>query len=121
VDQRFDPLVWLGRKIFRRGELETAEQETHTVVTTPGAAGMSQGATPEVQAWHRKPPAPQHSPLAAGEGPGAQVSEIASDRPAASSPYGDDVTFPLPPESLTYQHPSGPDAPSPRPTEPDTH
>ncbi len=106
VDNRFDPLVWLGRKIFRRDELETPAQEIQTVVTGPAVPGMSQGAAPEVHAWHVKPPAPQHSPLAGGSGgPGGQVSEIASDRPAASSPYGDDVAFPLPPESLTYQHP----------------
>jgi hypothetical protein len=30
------------------------------------------------------------------------VSEIAADRPAALSPFGDDQTFPLPPEDLTY-------------------
>jgi len=30
------------------------------------------------------------------------VSEIALDRPAAPSPFGDDQTFPLPVEHLTY-------------------
>lgn len=30
------------------------------------------------------------------------VSEITSDRPAAPSPFGDDITFPLPVESLRY-------------------
>jgi hypothetical protein len=30
------------------------------------------------------------------------VSEIAFDRPAAPSPFGDDQTFPLPVEDLTY-------------------
>ena len=30
------------------------------------------------------------------------VSELISDRAAAPSPFGDDVTFPLPVESLTY-------------------
>jgi hypothetical protein len=30
------------------------------------------------------------------------VSEIALDRPAAPSPFGDDQTFPLPVEELTY-------------------
>jgi hypothetical protein len=30
------------------------------------------------------------------------VSEIASDRAAAPSPFGDDQSFPLPVEELTY-------------------
>jgi hypothetical protein len=30
------------------------------------------------------------------------VSEIAFDKPAAPSPFGDDQTFPLPVEDLTY-------------------
>jgi hypothetical protein len=30
------------------------------------------------------------------------VSEIVSDRPAAPSPFGDDQTFPLPVDHLTY-------------------
>lgn len=38
--------------------------------------------------------APQGSHLA--------VSELAADRPAAPSPFGDDQTFPLPVEDLTY-------------------
>jgi succinate dehydrogenase / fumarate reductase iron-sulfur subunit len=33
------------------------------------------------------------------------VSEAASDRPGASSPFGDDITFPLPPDQLAYEHP----------------
>ncbi|RAK31913.1 hypothetical protein ACQP2E_01575 [Actinoplanes sp. CA-015351] len=31
------------------------------------------------------------------------VSELISDRAAAPSPFGDDQTFPLPVENLTYQ------------------
>jgi hypothetical protein len=34
------------------------------------------------------------------------VSEFALDRPAASSPFGDDLHFPLPLERLTYVHPT---------------
>ena len=33
------------------------------------------------------------------------VRELSSDRPGASSPFGDDLSFPLPPELLTYAHP----------------
>ncbi|WP_067504215.1 hypothetical protein [Actinoplanes sp. TFC3] len=39
------------------------------------------------------------SPLKDGH---LSVSEIVSDRAAAPSPFGDDQTFPLPVESLTY-------------------
>ena len=40
------------------------------------------------------------------------VSEFATDRPGASSPFGDDLRLPLPVERLTYVHPSGDDPPS---------
>jgi succinate dehydrogenase / fumarate reductase iron-sulfur subunit len=33
------------------------------------------------------------------------VSEFAFDRAGAASPFGDDVTFPLPPERLIYERP----------------
>jgi succinate dehydrogenase / fumarate reductase iron-sulfur subunit len=34
------------------------------------------------------------------------VSEVAFDRPGAGSPFGDDIEFPVPPERLTYEHPT---------------
>jgi succinate dehydrogenase / fumarate reductase, iron-sulfur subunit len=89
VDRRFDPIVRLGRKIFRRDKLDD-----------PAATG-EHGST-EAQ-WHHQTPMPQ----AAAVGPDGRlpVSEVAMDRPAAASPFGDDVTFPLPPENLSYRHP----------------
>jgi len=33
------------------------------------------------------------------------VSEFAFDRAGAGSPFGDDLTFPVPAERLSYQHP----------------
>ena len=33
---------------------------------------------------------------------GHTVSELVSERPAAPSPFGDDQTFPLPVDRLTY-------------------
>lgn len=33
------------------------------------------------------------------------VSEFAFDRAGAGSPFGDDITFPVPAELLSYQHP----------------
>ncbi|WP_344088534.1 hypothetical protein [Luedemannella helvata] len=34
------------------------------------------------------------------------VSEFAFDRAGAASPFGDDLTFPLPTAELTYRHPT---------------
>jgi len=33
------------------------------------------------------------------------ISEATSDRAGAGSPFGDDITFPLPPHKLSYEHP----------------
>jgi succinate dehydrogenase / fumarate reductase iron-sulfur subunit len=33
------------------------------------------------------------------------VSEFAADRAGASSPFGDDISFPVPADRLTYEHP----------------
>ena len=33
------------------------------------------------------------------------VSEFAADRAGAASPFGDDITFPVPADRLTYEHP----------------
>ena len=85
VDRRYDPLVRLGRKIFRRDQLD--EQEALPSVGHGPAA-----------------PAPQGAPVGA-DGKLA-VAELTLDRPAASSPFGDDQTFPLPPEALRYEHPT---------------
>jgi hypothetical protein len=37
------------------------------------------------------------------------VNELLAQNPGAQSPFGDDITFPLPVEQLYYTHP-GPDA-----------
>ena len=34
------------------------------------------------------------------------VSEFAFDRAGAGSPFGDDITFPVPAERLSYEHPN---------------
>lgn len=36
------------------------------------------------------------------------VSEFAFDRAGAGSPFGDDLTFPLPAERLVYEYPDRP-------------
>jgi succinate dehydrogenase / fumarate reductase iron-sulfur subunit len=115
VDRRFDPLVRLGRKIFRRDQLDDpaswaaegtpSRAPAMSGASVPGgteAAAAGVHAAPEAQ-WHHSAPGGQ----AAAVGPDGRlpVSEIAMDRPAAASPYGDDVQFPLPPENLSYRHP----------------
>ena len=54
----------------------------------------------------REPQRPRGSrtrPIKPGRLP---ISEATSDRAGAGSPFGDDITFPLPPEQLAYEHPS---------------
>jgi hypothetical protein len=43
-----------------------------------------------------------HAPGPIGPDGHLPVSELVADRAAAPSPFGDDQTFPLPVESLTY-------------------
>src|SRR5262245_35608719 len=103
VDNRYDPLVWLGRKILRRDQLarqatEPAEPHVarHSHTGARHAAGDAQ--------WHRMAPEGQEPEL----GPDGRLplTELTFDRAGAGSPFGDHVTFPLPPESLPYRPPS---------------
>ncbi len=118
VDRRYDPLVWLGSKIFRRGQVP---QTFVTSEHSPGAvrshaastgvhshAGGSHDITSETQAqqgvnWHREVPHPT-APAVDANGR-LPLTELTFDRAAAPSPFGDDVTFPLPPEHLNFAHP----------------
>jgi succinate dehydrogenase / fumarate reductase, iron-sulfur subunit len=88
VDKRFDPLVFLGRRIFRRQELD---EPGPTPVTAPD--GRSPAAI-----------VPQTTTL--DEQGRLPLSEFTFDRPGAPSPYGEDVQFPLPNEGITYHHPT---------------
>ncbi|WP_229400693.1 succinate dehydrogenase/fumarate reductase iron-sulfur subunit [Micromonospora okii] len=118
VDRRYDPLVWLGSKIFRRGQVP---QTSVTSASHSGAvhsstakgglhshAGGSHDPRAEAQAqsgvnWHREVPRPTVPAVDAnGRLP---LTELTFDRAAAPSPFGDDVTFPLPPEHLNFAHP----------------
>jgi hypothetical protein len=85
------------------------------MVTGPAAAGSAEFRR-TVVASHAKMPGTEVSENDAAEGGGAAqrtrarspkqgrltVSELALDRAAAPSPFGDDLTFPLPLEDLTY-------------------
>jgi len=101
VDSRYDPLVWLGRKIFRRDQLDE-QPVPHPVVTPPAQA--DERVVPRNVVWHK----PQPRALAAEVGPDGKLplTEVTFNKAGAASPFGDDVTFPLPTEQLPYQPPS---------------
>lgn len=44
--------------------------------------------------------------------PELAVSEFAAEQTGAQSPFGDDIIFPLPVESLRYAHPTEADRPN---------
>jgi succinate dehydrogenase / fumarate reductase iron-sulfur subunit len=98
VDRRYDPLVWLGRKIFRRDQLENMAPSS-----TVGVAGTSGGV----------PNSSVRLPENAPTGPDGHmdVSEILAPQQGGLSPFGEDIEFPLPPEQVTYHHPD-PDRPA---------
>jgi len=39
------------------------------------------------------------------------VNELLSQKPGSQSPFGDDLTFPLPAEELYYRHPTAAEKP----------
>jgi succinate dehydrogenase / fumarate reductase iron-sulfur subunit len=107
VDRRYDPLVWLGRKIFRRDQVE---QQAGTPVTagTPDGAdrdGGPHGVAPDQGELAGALEVPPPQPPAVGPDGKLPLSEILIDRAGAASPFGDDVTFPVPVERLRYIHP----------------
>jgi succinate dehydrogenase / fumarate reductase iron-sulfur subunit len=116
VDRRYDPVTWLGRKIFRRDQLDDPMAQPVPVRANAGRPGpaapdsdeaAAAGAKGEISMdWHAEGPTPVAPPL--GADGKLEVAELLLDRPAAASPFGDDQTFPLPPERLSYQHPSDP-------------
>ncbi|HET6484520.1 MAG TPA: succinate dehydrogenase/fumarate reductase iron-sulfur subunit [Actinoplanes sp.] len=99
VDRRYDPLVWLGRKIFRRDQLESGSmgQSISTGVTGAGDA------TPFSSARHAEtPPVREDGKM--------DVSEVALPIPGGPSPFGD-VSFPLPTDRISYYQPESEDGP----------
>jgi len=114
VDRKYDPLVWLGSKIFRRhpDDDELVPAGASHALVGPGA-GSSEGArmsegheAHEVEQgvnWHRQV-GPAQLPVVGANGK-LGVSEAAFDRSGAPSPFGDDVEFPLKPGNLNYAHP----------------
>jgi succinate dehydrogenase / fumarate reductase iron-sulfur subunit len=118
VDRRYDPLVWLGRKILRRDQVEQQQPGIEDPSPAPGpAAGQDppparvEPATPGE--WVVRAPAgleralevpPPQGPALGPDGK-LPLSEFLIDRAGAASPFGDDVSFPVPPERLRYFHP----------------
>jgi len=50
-------------------------------------------------------PAPAQAVTWDEEYPEHPVNELLSNKPGSQSPFGDDITFPLPVEDLYYAHP----------------
>ncbi len=107
VDNRYDPLVWLGRKILRRDQLPA--QGTGVAGHGHGAesrpARPTAGYVPAGVIWAAPDPHAREPELMANGK--MAVTEVTFDRPGAASPFGEDREFPLPPESVNYQHPTG--------------
>ncbi|BCJ42842.1 hypothetical protein GCM10010168_04180 [Actinoplanes ianthinogenes] len=93
VDRRYDPLVRLGRKIFRRDQLEA---EATGGVPTPRRPPLT-AETPNGQRLPEGPPV--------GPDGRMDIAELAAPLQGGLSPFGEDMEFPLPPERVTYHHP----------------
>jgi succinate dehydrogenase / fumarate reductase, iron-sulfur subunit len=124
VDNKYDPLVWLGRKIFRRDELEKQDKEparaaasssgssgssgsltgstgeNMTPSQTPGVTGVASGTSSPPFSSARQPEPPHVGP----DGK-LDVAEILSTKPGGPSPFGDELEFPLPSDRVIYRHP----------------
>ena len=99
VDNHYDPLVWLGRKIFRRDELENQPAYSGgPAAAAPGAPG----AAPHTPFSSARPP---EGPPVGADGR-LDVSELISSNAGGPSPFGDEQAFPLPNERITYNHPA---------------
>jgi succinate dehydrogenase / fumarate reductase, iron-sulfur subunit len=99
VDRRYDPLVWLGRKIFRRDQLpESGTRDPGLGVLPPREAAEGE---PDWQRRHHGAQGP-----ATGEDGHLPITELTFENQGAGSPFGDDVTFPLPVDDLNYHHPA---------------
>jgi succinate dehydrogenase / fumarate reductase iron-sulfur subunit len=85
VDRRYDPLVRLGRKIFRRDQL-------------PAMATSSAAA--EAPSSARGPQAPS-----VGADGKLDVAELLAQHQGGPSPFGDEQEFPLASGGITYVHP----------------
>ncbi|GAA0803009.1 succinate dehydrogenase/fumarate reductase iron-sulfur subunit [Spirilliplanes yamanashiensis] len=96
IDRKFDPLVWLGRKILRRDQLNGQGQGLDAPSGKPaGVTGHAKGVGPTSARLPEPPDLQEDGKLA--------LTEITFDRPAAPSPFGEDVSFPM--RGTSYVHP----------------
>ncbi|MEU4237975.1 succinate dehydrogenase/fumarate reductase iron-sulfur subunit [Actinoplanes sp. NPDC026619] len=103
VDRRYDPLVWLGRKIFRRDELE---EPVHAAVHAAAPAATASSA-PSVHTQGTPFTSARRAEAAAVRDDGRMdVAELALPQQGGPSPFGDDQEFPLPPGQLNYDPPA---------------
>jgi succinate dehydrogenase / fumarate reductase iron-sulfur subunit len=114
VDRRYDPLVWLGRKIFRRDELEQEQQPVFAAARSSATASANSGSR-DVDDFEVHTSGTPFTSARRGEAApvGADgkldVSELAAPHQAAPSPFGDEQEFPLPAGEFTYVQPSKPE------------
>jgi succinate dehydrogenase / fumarate reductase iron-sulfur subunit len=104
VDRRYDPLVWLGRKIFRRDELEREQQPVFASARTGRDTD-----TDDIEVHTSGTPftsARQGEAAAVNDDGKLDVSELAAPYQAAPSPFGDEQEFPLATGEFTYTPPS---------------
>ncbi|MEV6298248.1 succinate dehydrogenase/fumarate reductase iron-sulfur subunit [Actinoplanes sp. NPDC051861] len=92
VDRRYDPIVWLGRKIFRRDELDSGRPGSRH---TPGSPNVN----PDLPSSRL----PENAPV--GPDGHLDIAELVAPTQGGLSPFGEDITFPLAPEQVTYHHP----------------
>jgi len=97
VDNKYDPLVWLGRKILRRDQVE--KQPAASVA--PSASTGVTGDAADTPFSHAR--APEGPPV--GPDGRLDVAELLSQHSGGPSPFGAQ-TFPLPPGQVVYRHPA---------------
>ncbi|AGL20889.1 succinate dehydrogenase/fumarate reductase iron-sulfur subunit [Actinoplanes sp. N902-109] len=109
VDRRYDPLVWLGRKILRRDQVTRAtglgeggipvrHANSDGTMAPSSSEGVTGAAAGVAGAGTRAPEGP---PLA--EDGKMDVAELLATHPGGPSPFGEDQHFPL--TDITYRHP----------------
>jgi succinate dehydrogenase / fumarate reductase iron-sulfur subunit len=110
VDRRYDPITRLGRKIFRRDQLEAKG-----VLDTSGMGLVdSNAADPATSTSFPASVVPAGVHWVGAEKSGAEavvrpdgtlgLTELTVDRAGAGSPFGDHHQFPVDPSALDYQH-----------------
>ena len=102
VDRRYDPLVWLGRKIFRRDQLES--QPAARRRREHGAEQLRRASPGSRRAPRSPARADRRDPTVGPDGK-LDVAELLSQRAGGPSPFGDEQAFPLPTDRITYNHP----------------